>query len=99
MKIEEEDPFGIKNEQLRAIVKAKFERGENFHYRWVPLECLRQVDRLRAIVMKAAKKIAARRSSSTRGKTSSRACARRTSWSSRSAAGARGWSCSRTAIT
>jgi carboxylesterase len=57
MKIEEEDPFGIKNEQLRAIVKAKFERGENFHYRWVPLECLRQVDRLRAIVMKAAKKI------------------------------------------
>jgi carboxylesterase len=25
------------NEQLRAIVKAKFERGENFHYRWVPL--------------------------------------------------------------
>ena len=30
MKIEEEDPYGIKNEQLRAIVKAKFERGENF---------------------------------------------------------------------
>jgi carboxylesterase len=57
MKIEEEDPFGIKNEQLRAIVKAKFERGENFHYRWVPLECLRQVDCLRAIVMKSAKEI------------------------------------------
>jgi carboxylesterase len=58
MKVEEEDPFGIKNEQLRAIVKAKFERGENFHYRWVPLECLRQVDRLRAIVMAGAPKIA-----------------------------------------
>jgi carboxylesterase len=58
MKIEEEDPFGIKNEQLRAIVKAKFERGENFHYRWVPLECMRQVDRLRGIVMKGARKIA-----------------------------------------
>lgn len=57
MKIEEEDPFGIKNEQLRAIVKAKFERGENFHYRWVPLECIRQVDRLRAMLMKAAKTI------------------------------------------
>jgi carboxylesterase len=57
MKIEEEDPFGIKNEQLRAIVKAKFERGENFHYRWVPLECLRQVDRLREIVMRGAPKI------------------------------------------
>jgi carboxylesterase len=57
MKIEEEDPFGIKNEQLRAIVKAKFERGENFHYQWVPLECIRQVDRLRAILMKSAKEI------------------------------------------
>jgi carboxylesterase len=57
MKIEEEDPFGIKNEQLRAIVKAKFERGENFHYRWVPLECMRQVDRLRKIVMEGAAKI------------------------------------------
>jgi carboxylesterase len=57
MKVEEEEPYGIKNEQLRAIVKAKFERGENFHYRWVPLECLRQVDRLRAIVMAGAPKI------------------------------------------
>lgn len=52
MKVEEEDPFGIKNEQLRAIVKAKFARGENFHYRWVPLACIRQVDRLRGWVMK-----------------------------------------------
>src|SRR5207302_6192403 len=58
MKIEEEDPFGIKNEQLRAIVKSKFERGENFHYRWVPLDCMRQVDRLRAVVMAGAPKIA-----------------------------------------
>lgn len=52
MKVEEEDPFGIKNEQLRAIVKAKFARGENFHYRWVPLACVRQVDRLRGWVMR-----------------------------------------------
>ena len=51
MRIEEEDPYGIKNEQLRAIVKAKFERGENFHYRWVPLACIREVDRLRTLVM------------------------------------------------
>ena len=57
MKIEEEDPFGIKNEQLRAIVKAKFERGENFHYQWVPLECIRQVDRLRGRLKKHAKEI------------------------------------------
>ncbi len=52
MKVEEEDPFGIKNEQLRAIVKAKFARGEAFHYKWVPLACVRQVDRLRRWVMK-----------------------------------------------
>ena len=58
MKIEEEDPFGIKNEQLRAIVKAKFARGENFHYRWVPLACVRQVDRLRGWVMTGLKGMA-----------------------------------------
>jgi len=57
MKVAEEDPYGIKNEQLRAIVKAKFERGENFHYGWVPLACIREVDRLRAMVMKDLKKI------------------------------------------
>ncbi|MES2280613.1 MAG: acyl-CoA-binding protein [Pseudomonadota bacterium] len=58
MKVEEEDPFGIKNEQLRAIVKAKFARGEAFHYRWVPIACVRQVDRLRRWVMTGLKKIA-----------------------------------------
>lgn len=59
MKIAEEDPFGIKNEQLRAIVKAKFARGENFHYGWVPLACVQQVDRLRGLVMKDLHKIEA----------------------------------------
>ena len=58
MKVAEEDPYGIKNEQLREIVKAKFERGENFHYGWVPLACLREVDRLRAMVMKSLDRIA-----------------------------------------
>jgi carboxylesterase len=58
MKVEEEDPYGIKNDQLRAIVKAKFARGENFHYRWVPLACVRQVDRLRQWVMTDLKSMA-----------------------------------------
>ncbi len=58
MKVEEEDPFGIKNNQLRAIVKAKFARGENFHYRWVPLACIQQVDRLRKWVMTDLKSMA-----------------------------------------
>lgn len=57
MRVEEEDPFGIKNELVRAIVKAKFERGENFHYRWVPLACVREVDRLRRQVMRGASRI------------------------------------------
>ena len=57
MRIEEEEPYGIKNEQLRAIVKGKFERGENFHYGWVPFACLRQVDRLRGFVMSGLKRI------------------------------------------
>ncbi len=50
MRIEEEDPFGIKNDLIRSIVKAKFERGEAFHYQWVPLHCIEQVDRLRGWV-------------------------------------------------
>ncbi len=58
MKVEEEDPFGIKNELVRAIVKAKFERGESFHYRWVPLACVQQVDRLRRWVMRGAAEVA-----------------------------------------
>lgn len=52
MKVEEEEPYGIKNEQLRAIVKAKFERGDKFGYAWVPLACIREVDRLRGFVRK-----------------------------------------------
>ncbi|MBL8540573.1 MAG: alpha/beta fold hydrolase [Betaproteobacteria bacterium] len=58
MHIDEEDPFGIKNEQLRAIVKAKFERNDGFHYRWVPLACVREVDRLRERVMTGLARIA-----------------------------------------
>ena len=70
MKVAEEDPYGIKNEQLREIVKAKFERGENFHYGWVPLACIREVDRLRGMVMKASIESLARRWSCTRARTS-----------------------------
>ncbi len=58
MRVEEEDPFGIKNAQLRGIVKAKFERNDGFHYRWVPLACVREVDRLRELVMTDLERIA-----------------------------------------
>ncbi|WP_050477040.1 alpha/beta hydrolase [Herbaspirillum rhizosphaerae] len=59
MKVEEGEPFGIKNTLVRAVVKAKFERGDNFHYRWVPMACIRQVDRLRKWVSAGAKNIKA----------------------------------------
>lgn len=58
MKVEEEEPYGIRNEQPREIVKAKFARGENFHYRWVPLACIREVDRLRGFVRQGLQRIA-----------------------------------------
>lgn len=57
IKVEENEPFGIKNDLVRAIVKAKFERGDNFHYRWVPLTCIRQVDRLRRWVLDGARRV------------------------------------------
>ncbi|MGO4580707.1 alpha/beta fold hydrolase [Cupriavidus sp. 2TAF22] len=57
MRVDEDEPFGIKNDLVRAIVKAKFERGDNFHYRWVPLACIRQVDRLRGWVLRGARRI------------------------------------------
>jgi len=59
MKVEEGEPFGIKNTLVRAVVKAKFERGDNFHYRWVPMACIRQVDRLRSWASAGAKNIKA----------------------------------------
>jgi carboxylesterase len=51
VKIPEEDPYGIKNERLRAIVKKRFERGDNFHYAWMPLQSVWQLDRLRRRVL------------------------------------------------
>ena len=57
IKVEENEPVGIKNDLVRAIVKAKFERGDNFHYRWVPLTCIRQVDRLRRWVLDGARRV------------------------------------------
>ncbi len=52
IRIPEEEPFGIKNERLRAIVKKRFARGDSFHYGWMPLQSVWQLDRLRARVQK-----------------------------------------------
>lgn len=50
IRVEEEDPYGVKSELVRAFIKAGFARGDGFHYQWVPLACVRQVDRLRRMV-------------------------------------------------
>lgn len=47
IRVYEEEPFGLKNERLRSVIKTKFQRGESFHYPWIPLSSLRQFDRLR----------------------------------------------------
>ncbi|GHD56457.1 alpha/beta hydrolase [Jeongeupia chitinilytica] len=47
LRIPEAEPYGIKNELMRAVVKAKLTDGNAFHYPWVPLSCIREVDRLR----------------------------------------------------
>ncbi|WP_153101422.1 alpha/beta hydrolase [Paraburkholderia hayleyella] len=54
LRVDEGEPFGIKNPLIRAIVKKKFERGDSFHYPWVPLDCIREVDRMRSWVRTAA---------------------------------------------
>ncbi len=47
IKVEEEDPFGVKDARIRAIVADKFARGESYHYSYVPLGCVQEIDRLR----------------------------------------------------
>lgn len=59
IRIIEGEPYGIKNELIRSIVRAKFERGDNFHYQWVPLAAVRQVDRLRKWVRQGLENILA----------------------------------------
>lgn len=57
MRVEEDEPYGIRNDHLRAIVRAKFERGDTFAYSWIPLACVREVDRLRRFVKRDLKRI------------------------------------------
>lgn len=48
IRVEEEEPFGVKDPHIRAILAEKFARGESYHYSYVPLGCVREIDRLRA---------------------------------------------------
>ena len=52
IKVEEEEPFGVKDPRIRSIVAQKFARGESYHYAYVPLGCVREIDRLRDRVRK-----------------------------------------------
>ena len=54
-RVKESEPFGVKNGVLRAAIKARFLRGDTFHYSWTPLACIRELDRLRRYVLKRAR--------------------------------------------
>ncbi len=58
-RIPEDEPYGIKNVRLRAIVKKRFIRGDAFHYGWVPLQSIWQLDRLRGRVLKGLSRVTA----------------------------------------
>lgn len=47
MRVPECEPYGIKNARIRRAIQQRFERSENFHYAYIPLACVREVDRLR----------------------------------------------------
>ncbi|GGY16879.1 alpha/beta hydrolase [Paludibacterium paludis] len=51
-RIDEADPFGIKNARIRGLIRKRFARGDRFHYPYVPLTTIRQVDRLRRTLLR-----------------------------------------------
>ena len=51
MRVPEVSPFGIKNARIRKAIQQRFERGDRFHYAYIPLMCIREVDRLRRQLM------------------------------------------------
>ncbi|MFC4343359.1 alpha/beta hydrolase [Cupriavidus numazuensis] len=56
-RVKESEPFGVKNGVLRAAIKARFLRGDTFHYSWTPLACIRELDRLRRYVRKRVRRV------------------------------------------
>jgi carboxylesterase len=58
IRVMEEEPYGIKSSRVRAVVRARFKRGDAFHYPWVPLCSVREVDVLRAQVRQGLDRIA-----------------------------------------
>ncbi|MBN3810625.1 alpha/beta fold hydrolase [Paraburkholderia sp. Ac-20347] len=47
IRIRESFPFGVKNRRVRGMVQRKLQCDERFHYSWVPLRSIRELDRLR----------------------------------------------------
>ena len=48
--VDEEHPFGVKDPKIRSVIAERFARGESYHYSYVPLGCVREIDRLRTRV-------------------------------------------------
>lgn len=53
MRVVEAEPFGVKNARIRRMVCQQFAQNHPFHYGWIPLSCIRQVDRLRGWVKRS----------------------------------------------
>jgi carboxylesterase len=58
IRIRESFPFGVKNRRVRGLVERKLQCDESFHYSWVPLRSIRELDRLRARALVDAERVA-----------------------------------------
>ncbi|WP_082621763.1 carboxylesterase [Bordetella sp. N] len=56
-RVSEAEPYGIKNERIRRLVRGMLKRGDAFHYPWVPLASVREADRLRSMAWKGVERL------------------------------------------
>lgn len=57
IRIKESEPYGVKNTRLRRIIERKFLNADPFHYAWVPLTAIRELDRLRRKVRRGLQRL------------------------------------------
>jgi carboxylesterase len=57
IRVPEGEPFGIKNERIRSLIRRHLLRGSGVHYPYVPLLAIAQVDWMRFAAMRALRRI------------------------------------------
>jgi carboxylesterase len=53
IRVPEGEPFGIKNERIRSLIRRHLQKGSSIHYPYVPLAAVEQVDRMRTLAKRA----------------------------------------------